>query len=125
MLVGWMLVPPTASAQTIAFDLDEDRAQTLGLEARGIDSELTERAEVELHLVDPDGYLARFARAAAISSKGMGVDYASHPKLFTVGAALGSAVSGIPPAFRRNEDELPESGFAFMASIHAGLNFGA
>src|SRR5262245_10397033 len=125
MLLGALLVARDASAQTVVFDIDEDRAQSLGLDARGIETNLTDETSVELNLVDPDGYLARFARAAAIAAKGMGVDYASHPKKFVVGASVGTAVSGIPLAFERDEDELPESGFAFMTSIHAGLNLGS
>ena len=124
MLAGWLLIPTTASAQTVTFDLDEDRAQALGIGDR-IESELTDAAEVELHVIDLDDYLAEFARAAALSSKGMGVDYVSHPKWFTVGAALGSAVSGLSPDLVRDEGSLPDSGFAFMAAVHVGVNLGA
>jgi hypothetical protein len=124
MIVG-LVLSAASFAQTITFDVDEDRVQALGLDPQGLSRGLTGTAEVDLNLVDPDGYLARFARAAAVASKGMGVDYATQPKLFTVGAAVGSAVSGISPAYSRDEDELPESGFAAMASIHAGLNLGS
>jgi hypothetical protein len=54
----------------------------------------------------------------------MGVDYASHPKMFSAGVAVGTAVSGTPMSFDRGQD-VPEGGFAFQASIHAGMNLGA
>src|SRR5678815_926151 len=123
MLAGLVLIP-TAFAQTVAFDLNTDRARELGIDEAAFNRDLSASVEKDLGLVDPSGYLHRFARAAAVASKGMGVDYASHPKIFSVGAAVGTAVSGIPLTFERGDD-VPESGFAFQTSIYGGINLGA
>jgi hypothetical protein len=80
--------------------------------------------EDRLNLVDPKAYMKAFANASAMALKGMGVDYASNPKKFVIGGTLGTSVSGVPLSFVRGPDELPEGGFAFMASAHAGLNVG-
>jgi hypothetical protein len=108
----------------VNFDLDDQRAQELGIDAGGIESQLGGRISEDLGLADPAGYLSSFANADAMAMKGMGVDYATNPKKFSVGGALGSAVSGVPLSFARGQEELPEGGFAFMASVYGGINLG-
>lgn len=113
-----------AFGQTVVqFDIDEQRAAELGLDGAAIRDALAERINDEFNLPDIDAFLDAFARAAAMSAKGMGVDYASNADKFVVGAAMGAAVSGRPLTFDRGE-EVPESGFAAMTAIHGGLNLG-
>lgn len=113
-----------AQAQTVNFDLDDQQAQDLGIDAAGLEDDMGSRISQDLGLADPEKYLRSFANADAMAMKGMGVDYATNPKKFSVGGALGSAVSGVPLSFARGQQELPEGGFAFMASLYAGLNLG-
>src|SRR5689334_6038935 len=106
-----------ADAQTVNFDLDADRAGELGIDTGAVESDLGSKIAASLGIEDPDAYLKAFANADAMAMKGMGVDYATNPKKFSIGGALGSAVSGVPLSFVREHDELPEGGFAFMASM--------
>ncbi|MEQ1565618.1 MAG: hypothetical protein ABMA64_08270 [Myxococcota bacterium] len=114
-----------AAAQSVVFDLNDQEAQQLGLDAAQIEDELGGALGDQLNLVDTAGYLASFAGADAIALKGMGVDYASNPRKFTLGATVGSAVADVPLTFVRSPTTLPDGGYAFMASAHAGLNLGA
>lgn len=113
-----------ASAQTVTFDLDDSQTQALGVDTTSVEDGLEGQINDQLNLVDPTGYMEGFANASAMALKGMGVDYATNPKKFSIGGTLGTSVSGIPLTFGRGKTELPEGGFAFMASAYAGLNVG-
>ncbi len=64
------------------------------------------------------------AEAAALSTKGMGVDYASNAERFVLGASVGSAASsGL--RIGEGQSQLPQEGFAFQVSAMAGMNLGA
>jgi hypothetical protein len=114
-----------ASAQTVAFDIDDQQAQQLGLDSAAIESEFGGAIGDQLNLVDTNEYLRSFANADAIALKGMGVDYASNPKKFSIGGTLGTGVADVPLTFSRDRQSLPDGGYAFMASLYAGLNLGA
>lgn len=113
-----------AAAQTVTFDLNDQQAQDLGVDTAAIEDDMGAAVSDQLNLVDPTGYLEGFANAAPMALKGMGVDYASNPKKFSIGGTLGTSVSGVPLSFARGPTELPEGGFAFMASATAGVNIG-
>ncbi len=113
-----------ALAQNVVFDLDQERAAQLGLDTADLEAQLGGAIDDQLNLTDPSTYLAHYANAAAMSTKGMGVDYASNPKKFSAGLSIGSAVSGVPISFSRGPENLPEGGYAFMAALHAGVNLG-
>ena len=70
--------------------------------------------------------MERLARANAHAVRGLGVDYASNPKMFVFGVSAGPAVndSGFD-LFERGEDLLPANGFTPQAGIMAGVNLGA
>ena len=113
-----------AQAQDISFDLDDAKAQQLGIDTGDLEARVGGAIRDQLNLSDPDTYLGSFANATLMSTKGMGVDYASNPKKFSVGGTLGTAVSGVPLSFARGPEELPEGGYAFMASLYGGVNLG-
>lgn len=125
-MIAWMaaLAAPGAHAQTVTFDLDAAKAQQYGLDTADIESTLGAAIGDQLNLVDPTTYLSHFADAAAVATKGMGVDYASNFEKFSVGGTLGTGVAGVPLSFARGQEELPEGGFSFMAALHAGVNLG-
>src|SRR5688572_4553166 len=118
------LLAGTVHAQEVSFDLDEARAQQIGIDPAELEAQIGGAITEELNLADPDSYLGYFANAAAMATKGMGVDYASNPKKFSGGLAFGTAVSGVPLSFARGPEELPEGGYAFMMALHAGVNLG-
>ena len=78
----------------------------------------------DLMLGDQTGFMSSMADAAAISAKGMGVDYATNFKRFIVGGSLGSGVDAAGAQFGKGGDLLPEAGFAFQVSAMAGVNLG-
>lgn len=123
-MIAWWVVAPSM-AQTVTFDLDEERAAELGIDTTAYERDFGEAIRKQLNLEDPNSYLSSFANADAMALKGMGVDYASNPKKFSVGGSLGSAVADVPFSFSRGAGNLPEGGYAFMASLYAGLNLGA
>ncbi|MEQ1501264.1 MAG: hypothetical protein ABMB14_03495 [Myxococcota bacterium] len=114
----------TATAQTVTFDLNAQQAADAGVDVDAVEQDLGGAITDQLGLADPDAYLRQFANADAMALKGMGVDYASNPKKFSIGGVVGSSVSGVPLSFVRGPTELPEGGFAFMASLCAGVNLG-
>lgn len=125
-MIVWSWVGGAALAQTVTFEFDKKKAEALGFdkqELATLESDLSSLISDQLKTDAPDAYMEQFAEADAIALKGMGVDYASNPKRFVVGGTLGTGVSGIPLTFSRG-DALPEGGFAFMASLHAGVNLG-
>jgi hypothetical protein len=111
-------------AQSVNFDLDDQRANEAGVDPSAVEQGLDGAIVDRLGLSDPTALLERYANADAMALKGMGVDYASNPKRFSIGGVLGSSVSGVPLAFGRGTEDLPEGGYAFMASLYAGLNLG-
>lgn len=114
-----------AFAQEITFDFDEASLEQAGLAPEDVEGPLEGAVTEDLHLVDQTTYLGHMAAAAALSSHGMGVDYASNPQRFVVGGSVGSAVSGAGAQFGRGDETLPEGGFAFQVSGMAGVNLGA
>ncbi len=121
----WIALVEAAFAQaSITFDFDEQRLADLQIDPDELRSGLIGQAEQDFGLVDPGALLDAFARAAAVSTKGMGVDYASNPDKFVVGAAIGAAVSQQDIAFVRGSTPVPTGGYAFMTSLYGGVNLG-
>ena len=112
-------------AQDITVELDEQKAQQAGIDPTQFENELAATIESELRLGDQSAYLEQMARAALLSSKGMGVDYATNPQKFVVGGSVGTAVNGAGARLGKGGDTLPTGGFAFQASAMAGVNLGA
>ncbi|MCP4809201.1 MAG: hypothetical protein GY913_12700 [Proteobacteria bacterium] len=112
-------------AQDITVDIDQDKADAAGIDPTEFENELAATIESELRLGDQSAYLEQMARAALLSSKGMGVDYATNPQKFVIGGSVGSAVNASGARFGKGGDTLPTGGFAFQASGIAGLNLGA
>lgn len=119
-----LALTPFAAAQEITFDLDQAQADQMGIDTADLEAQVGGAIQDQLNLSDPNSYLGFFANAAVMSTKGMGVDYASNPKKFSVGGTLGTAVSGVPLSFSRGAEDLPEGGYAFMTSLYAGVNLG-
>lgn len=113
-----------ARAQTVTVDVDEAKASALGLDPADLEGQLAALIDDQLYTTDNDWYMSKYANAAAMAIKGMGVDYASNPKKFVVGASLGPAVSGVPFSLSRGPESLPDGGFAFMAAGMVGVNLG-
>lgn len=119
-----LLLGTPARAQQITVDIDEDLAEELGLDPDTLSSAMTDTIGADLNLADASGFLESMADAAVISSKGMGVDYASNPNRFVAGVSIGSGVDSGGARFGKGGRELPEYGFSFQVSAMAGVNLG-
>lgn len=116
-LVG--LAAPAAHAQDLQIEItnpDADEAQ--------IRAALGSLAADSFRLEDQSDFLEQMADATLLAAKGMGVDYASSPQRFVVGASVGSALSGTGFGFGYGTGVLPSGGFAFQMAITGGLNLG-
>lgn len=125
LLFVFVALTSTASAQSITINVDPDLAAQAGLDAPSVTADLKDVGRSDLQLEDLSGFMSQMANAAAMSTKGMGVDYATNPQRFVVGASVGSAVSGAGVQLGRGGKSVPEGGFAFQITGMAGLNLGA
>lgn len=114
-----------ALAQDITVEIDRDKAEAAGMDPSELEAEFEAMIEEELRLGDQSAYLDQMARAALLSSKGMGVDYATNPQKFVLGGSVGTAVNASGARFGKGDNTLPTGGFAFQASGMAGINLGA
>jgi len=117
-------VPSVAAAQQVTLQLDPAKAELLGLDAATVEVDVDQAIRDELGLEDADTYTRYMADAAAMSMRGLGVDYASNPKKFTLGAGFGTAVAGVSPRLVRGEELLPPGGYAVQLSAMGGVNLG-
>ena len=129
--LGALMTPSFALAQTLttSFDLDGAALDQVGLQGDDVEQALGGTIEQDLRL-GVEGYLAQMAEAAAFSTKGMGVDYASNPKKVVLGVGFGVAattedgLNGLRGAYNREDELLPTAGFATQASLMGGVNLG-
>jgi len=116
---------PVSLAQQVTVNIDPQLAEQYGIDVAGLDDEMSGAITNDLNLGDQSNYLRSMARAAAISTKGMGVDYGSAPDAFILGGSLGTGVNAAGVQLGRGKQDLPEAGFSFQVAGMAGLNLGA
>lgn len=115
---------PVAAAQQVVVNLDPALASGAGVDAAQAESQLASTADSTLKVGEQEDFLGQMARATALSTRGMGVDYASNPEKFVFGIGFGSAVNGAGAQFGRGGLAVPEGGFAGSVSVMGGLNLG-
>jgi hypothetical protein len=121
-------VPVAARAATVTVSVDpvagSQLASQLGITTDQLSAQLAQQIQSALVTLNPEAYVRALADAQAFSNKGLGVDYASNPSLFVIGAAGNFAVSlgdkGLGEAYSQH----PVMGLAPNVSIHGGLNLG-
>jgi hypothetical protein len=117
--------PAAAQALDVQIAIDEDAAAQAGItDTTALRSALESEVDGTLVLDDQAAYLSQMADANILSAKGMGVDYASNFEKFIVGGGFGSAVNSAGFRFGSGDAPLPTGGFAFQATVMAGLNLG-
>lgn len=119
-LAASLLFAAPAAAQQVSVQLTDPR-----VDAAAINAQLDAVVGQDLRLSDDQTFPAQMGEAAALSTKGMGVDYASNPQHVVFGGSVGTAVQGAGFTFGRGPDPLPAGGFAFALSAMAGVNLGA
>lgn len=110
-------IDPGAGADLVTLlgiDLDAIEAQ-LATEVKRAFNAATPRA--------PQEYLRSLADAQAFSNKGLGVDYASSPESFVLGAAVGVSLSLGDRGLGEIDADQPVAGVAPNMTVMAGLNF--
>lgn len=115
----------TAQDVEVRFDIDPARAAQVGLDPASVQSRLDAELRTRLRFAEIGPFMDAMADAAAVSSKGMGVDYASNVQNFVLGAAVGSGAQDAGIRFGRGGDTLPVGGFAAQLALLAGANLGA
>ena len=123
LVMALLILPTSAMAQQIDLTLNQT-AQDLGLDEAALESELNAAAADTLKLDNPGSFAQSMAEAAALSTKGLGVDYASNFKKFVVGGAIASSAHEAGFTFKKGEQTLPKGGYAAQLSLMAGLNLG-
>ena len=115
-----------AAGPTVSVNLDESVIAGLGGDVNETYALFGQEIEKRFQLKGNTALMERLARANAHAVRGLGVDYASNPKMFVFGVSAGPAVndSGFD-LFERGDDLLPENGFTPQAGIMAGVNLGA
>jgi hypothetical protein len=115
-----------AAGPTVNVNLDESMIEGIGGDVGETYALFGQEIEKRFQLEGNTALMERLARANAHAVRGLGVDYASNPKMFVFGVSAGPAVndSGFD-LFARGEDLLPENGFTPQAGIMAGVNLGA
>ena len=113
-----------ALAQDVVVNVDPNVADKLGIDGTAAESNLSGAIDENLNINSQQDFLEAMANAAAMSSKGMGVDYASNIKRFMFGVSFGSAVNSAGFQFGRGGRELPEGGFALQMAVMGGINLG-
>ena len=123
--LGLMLCGSAAHAQEWTINLERQKMEQLGLDPDAIESDIESTFGDYLKLDEQQAYLNHMAAASAMAVKGMGADYATNPQRFVLGGSVGTALSGDGFGFTPGDGPLPSGGFAFQASVLAGLNLGA
>lgn len=114
-----------AQGLELRIDIDNAAASEAGIEdVSALQAELESQFDTSLVLDDQTAYMEQMADANVLSAKGMGVDYASKFEKFIIGGGFGSAVNSAGFTFSRGDAPLPSGGFAFQATVMAGLNLG-
>ncbi len=113
-----------ALAQQVRVQVDPQLAAQAGVDPDEVQQVIGDKVDGTLHIEGHEEFLTRMANANALSTKGMGVDYASNPQRFVVGASFGSSESGIAPSLTWGPEQLPEGGYSVQLSLMAALNLG-
>lgn len=121
LIVG--LAYSSASAQTVDLSLNQ-AAIDAGLDEAALEQSINGVAASELQLGDPDAFVSSMSEALAVSTKGLGVDYASNIQTAVVGAALASGAHESGFRFNKGQSTLPQGGYAAQVSLMAGMNLG-
>ena len=121
-----MLMPAVAGAQTLELTLDQ-QAIDAGVDEQALEASMNDAIGEALKLGSPDQhneFIDSMVEAAAISAKGMGVDYASNIDKFVFGGSASSGVHQAGFSFKRGQEVLPKGGFGAQISLMAGINLG-
>lgn len=119
-------LPQLAGAQTFEIELSQ-QAIDAGIDGAELESALNGAIADQLKLGTPaqhTAFIDSMVEAAAISAKGMGVDYASNIDKFVFGGSIASGVQEAGFTFKRGGDLLPKGGFGAQLSLMAGVNLG-
>ncbi len=120
----FLLLCSFAAAQETQLTLDPQVADAAGIDESTLQSSFGDALDGAFHTQALDGFTGEMASANLLSTRGMGVDYASAMQRFALGGSLGSATSSGKFSFGGGDSPVPESGFAFQMMVMAGLNLG-
>ena len=115
-----------ANAGTVTVDLEAtDAAQfaaAMGISIEELESQLTDEINEVYNVLRAEDYMRALADAQAFSSRGLGVDYASNPKLLSIGVTANATVGFGDEGFDEPQSDQPIVNLATNISIMAGIN---
>lgn len=121
-LLPFVCLLGVTQARAANIELDDAAVKGAGLDPQVLRSDLGAGIDEELRVVDQRRFLAGMANAAAISARGMGVDYGLDVKQIVAGVAIGSGVAETGTLLGRGDDDpLPVGGFSAQLSLMAGI----
>lgn len=124
-LIAPLLLPFAAQAEEVTLTVGtNENAELFGIDQNSLQGHLQGATSEDLHVVDQGPFLGAMANAGSLAARGMGVDYATNPKKFVLGASFGSAVYDDGTSLSNEDEGLPEAGFGTQASVMAGINLG-
>jgi hypothetical protein len=101
-----------------------DFAAMYGISRAMLEANLATEISEVFNLVEPKKYLSSFADAAAFSSKGLGVDYASNFDWVTAGIGVNLSLANDEGFSGASESDRPIKGVAPNASLQVGVHLG-
>jgi len=99
-------------------------AEQAGLSLVELEQEVAAAIEDIFNVLRPRSYLRALADAHVFSTRGLGADYASNPKLLSVGVSANTTVGFGDEGFDEPASDQPIVGMAVNLAIVAGLNMG-
>jgi hypothetical protein len=121
-LLPFLCLLGVTRARAANIELDDAAVRRAGLDPVEVRNDLGADIDDELRVVDQQKFLEGMANAAAISARGMGVDYGLDVKKFVAGVSIGSGVADTGTLLGRGEESpLPVGGFSAQLSVMAGI----
>lgn len=100
-------------------------ADQLGIDLSSVEAQLRTELDRLFQVVRLKDYLRSFGDAQAFTTRGLGVDYAGHPKLLMVGVAANVSINAekafVPEDLKSRP---PVGGLSTALTVMAGLNLG-
>jgi hypothetical protein len=123
-----LCLSPAAARADVTVQLDpavgSNFASQYQLQLADLQQRVQARLEEAFNVLRPDEYMRAFADAAAFSAKGLGVDYATNPQVFSFGFSGNVTVAVGDQGFDPKGAEPPVAGVAANLALMLGVNVG-
>jgi len=126
LVAGAPFAAYAAGEVTISLNPDAQRfANQAGISQSALEMQITQETERLFQTIALKDYVRSFADAQAFTTRGLGVDYAAHPRLFMLGVAANVSINaedGFKPSESRGRP--PIGSLAPNFTVMGGVNLG-